>query len=314
MKDNKILTLIIGFFIGITNIIPGISGGTVAVVFRVYNRIINAVDMFPKHPFKAIKSIWDILLGIGLGLLFGFIFLSYTYELWPVAITLFFIGLLFGGLKPIIKKVKSNFNVVNIIVMVLSFAFIVALPLLPKRDGIDNGFIYFVILFILGIIAAFAGFAPGISGSLMLMVFGYYGHILGLGKIVFERFRLGNFSNIFGDLLPLGILALGIIVGFFISVKTIKKILEKYETPFYFSVFGMLLASPISIMVLLNQNVILKDIHIAEWLIGAVLVVIGFIISYVVIKFSENEENKGSTREGEVLTFSSEREEENNQE
>ena len=120
-----------------------------AVVFRVYHRIIDAVDMFSKHPFKAIKSIWDILLGIGLGLLFGFIFLSYTYELWPVAITLFFIGLLFGGLKPIIEKIKNNFNILNIVIMVISFTFIVALPLLPKRTGIDAGFVYFLILFIL---------------------------------------------------------------------------------------------------------------------------------------------------------------------
>lgn len=311
MKD-KLLTLIIGFFIGITNIIPGISGGTIAVVFNVYNRLINAVDMFTKHPLKALKSIWDILLGIALGLLFGFVFLSYTYELWPVAITLFFIGLLFGGLKPIIQKVKHNFNLVNIIVMVLSFAFIVALPLIPKRDGIDAGFVYFLILFILGIIATFAGFAPGISGSLMLMVFGYYGHVLGLGKVVFESFRLGNFSNLFKDLLPLIVLGLGIIVGFFVSVKTIKKILEKYEMPFYFSVFGMLLASPISIMVLLNENVELKTTAIGEWLIGALLVVIGFIISYMVIKLSENKEDKRSTRESEILTSSSAREEEIN--
>ncbi len=309
---NKFFSIIKGFFIGITNIIPGISGGTVAVVFKVYNRFIDAVDMFTKHPIKAIMSIWDIILGILLGLLSGFIFLSYTYELWPVAITLFFIGLLLGGLKPVLEKVKNNFNVLNVIIMIISFLFIVLLPLIPQRTGVDSGFIYFLVLFIVGIIAAFAGFAPGISGSLMLMVLGYYAHILSLGKTVFESVRLGSFDNIFMDLLPLIILFIGLVVGFFISIKTIKKILEKYETPFYFSVLGMLVASPISIMVLLDKNVILKNIAVREWLVGVILLAIGFIIAYVVIVYSENKENQGSTKEGEIITSSSEREEEIN--
>lgn len=309
---NKFFSIIKGFFIGITNIIPGISGGTIAVVFRVYNRLIEAVDMFTKHPIKAIMSIWDIILGILLGLLSGFIFLSYTYELWPVAITLFFIGLLLGGLKPVLEKVKNNFNVLNVIIMIISFLIIVLLPLIPQRTGVDSGFIYFLVLFIVGIIAAFAGFAPGISGSLMLMVLGYYAHILALGKTVFESVRLGNFDNIFMELLPLIIIFIGLVVGFFISIKTIKKILEKYETPFYFSVLGMLVASPISIMVLLDKNVMLKNIAVREWLVGVILLAIGFIIAYVVIVYSENKENQGSTKEGEILTSSSEREEEIN--
>ena len=90
-----------------------------------------------------------------------------NYGLWQL---LYFYWFIIWWVKTNNQKVKHNFNLVNIIVMVLSFAFIVALPLIPKRDGIDAGFVYFLILFILGIIAAFAGFAPGISGSLMLMV------------------------------------------------------------------------------------------------------------------------------------------------
>ena len=303
---SKVLSTIKAIFIGITNVIPGISGGTVAVVFKLYHRLIDAVALFTKHPIKAIISIWDILLGILIGLLLGFVVLSYTYELWPVAITLFFIGLLLGGLKPIFEKVKGNFNIVNIIVMVISFSIIATLPLLPERTTIDHGWVYFVILFIVGIIAAFAGFAPGISGSLMLMILGYYRHVLELGKNVFEALRTGQFEGIFNNIIPLTVLFVGLVVGFFISIKTITKILESYEVPFYFSVLGMLIASPVSIMLLLNKTTPLGGVVASQWVIGFGLLVVGFIISYVVIVYSENKENQRRLRNGETITPSEE--------
>ena len=303
---SKTFTIIKAIFIGITNIIPGISGGTVAVVFKLYHRLIEAVDLFTKHPIKALISIWDILVGILIGLLLGFVVLSYTYELWPVALTLFFIGLLIGGLKPILDKVKGNINILNLAIMVVSFTLLVVLPILPQRTTIDNGLVYFIVLFVVGLIAAFAGFAPGISGSLMIMILGYYQHVLELGKNIFESIRTATFDGILDNMIPLVILFAGLVAGFFISIKTIKKILKSYETPFYFSVLGMLVASPISIMLLINKTTPLHGVVSSQWVIGFGLLVLGFIISYVVIVYSENKENQRRLRNGEVITTDSE--------
>ena len=61
---NKILSGVKGFFIGAANILPGISAGTLMVVFNVYDRFVDAANLFLKHPFKAIVSILDILIGL----------------------------------------------------------------------------------------------------------------------------------------------------------------------------------------------------------------------------------------------------------
>ena len=64
---NSILDFLKGICIGIANIIPGFSGGTMAVILNIYERFINGISNLFSHPLKTLKDIWAILLGIVVG-------------------------------------------------------------------------------------------------------------------------------------------------------------------------------------------------------------------------------------------------------
>lgn len=283
-----------GAIIGLANVVPGVSGGTLAIIFNIYKRLIEAFDLLFKHPIKAILSIWEILVGILIGIFAGFLLLSYGYEAFPLATTLAFIGLLIGGIKPMFQMVKPHINLKNIFIFIVGFLLVVLLPLINSFTGIHEGWVYYLILGLLGILVAFSVVAPGISGSVILMVLGYYSHLLFMGKDIFESIIQFQFTNLPQYILPISILGISFIIGLIGSVKLTKWIMNKFEIQFYAAVLGMLIACPISILIMLHKDTPLNTFGTVEWTIGGLLLIIGFLAAFWVIKVSENEENKAS--------------------
>ena len=283
-----------GAIIGLANVVPGVSGGTLAIIFNIYKRLIEAFDLLFKHPIKAILSIWEILVGILIGIFAGFLLLSYGYEAFPLATTLAFIGLLIGGIKPMFQMVKPHINLKNIFIFIVGFLLVVLLPLINSFTGIHEGWVYYLILGLLGILVAFSVVAPGISGSVILMVLGYYSHLLFMGKDIFESIIQFKFTNLPQYILAISILGISFIIGLIGSVKLTKWIMNKFEIQFYAAVLGMLIACPISILIMLHKDTPLNTIGTVEWTIGGLLLIIGFLAAFWVIKVSENEENKAS--------------------
>ncbi len=291
---NKFLMFLKGAIIGLANVVPGVSGGTLAIIFNIYKRLIEAFDLLFKHPIKAILSIWEILVGILIGIFAGFLLLSYGYEAFPLATTLAFIGLLIGGIKPMFQMVKPHINLKNIFIFIVGFLLVVLLPLINSFTGIHEGWVYYLILGLLGILIAFSVVAPGISGSVILMVLGYYSHLLFMGKDIFESIIQFQFTNLPQYILPISILGISFIIGLIGSVKLTKWIMNKFEIQFYAAVLGMLIACPISILIMLHKDTPLNTFGTVEWTIGGLLLIIGFLAAFWVIKVSENEENKAS--------------------
>ncbi len=276
-----------GAIVGIFHIIPGISGGTLAAVFGIYKRMIESIDLLFKEPLKALKHGYDIFIGILFGLLGSFFLFSYGYNAFPLAITLFFMGMLAGGIKPVAIYLKDKLTLTNILTCLIFFLLIFSMSFWSTNEFSDNS-LYYLVLFLAGFISAIAGFAPGISGSLLLMVLGYYGHILNLGKEIFDGLLSLNFQPFKSNIIPLLFLLIGMIIGFIISIKLVKFLLNKYETKFYFGVFGMVLASPITVFIHLNQEFGLNNFKIREWAIGLVLAFFGLILALKVIDTNEN--------------------------
>lgn len=293
---NKFISGLKGFVIGVSNVVPGISSGTLMIVFNIYNRFVDAANLFFKHPFKAIYSILDILIGLVLGLIGSFLLVSHTYDLFPLAVTFLILGLIFGGYKAIYDQIKGKANLVNIIILIISTLIIVTLPFLTAKDGIAEGYLYYIILAILGFFVAFAAVAPGVSGTLMLVIFGYYSHILEIGRNFLLNFFTGKFKEIVPYLIPFGVLAVSILISLVISIKVMKKIIDKFETKFYFSVMGMLLGSPVAIIVTLNEQISFGNIHIVEWVIGLLLLIVGFLFVFLLVNY-ENKKTKEEQQE-----------------
>ena len=267
---ENIILIIKGIVIALANIIPGVSGGTLMITLGVYEQIIDIIS----HPFKNLKNNWKFILFIGIGLVAGVLgfskIISYCLDKFPLATPLFFIGLILGGLPLLFRKgkVKDNIKVSNILILLITFGIVLLFSFLKSGDSvvtITTDFKGITLLFLVGMVAASSMIIPGISGSFMLMLLGYY-------KPVIDTIsNLTKFNNLWDNLKILIPFGVGIVVGIVLVAKLIEYLLKKYEIKTYFGVIGFVLASIIAIIVPLFK----VNFNVIELIIGIILMAIG---------------------------------------
>jgi putative membrane protein len=251
-----ILDILRGVVIGIANVIPGVSGGTLAVSMGIYDKIITSVN----NLFKKFKKSFRTLLPYGIGIVLGIIGLSfaisYLFEHHPLPTILLFIGLILGGIPVILKKVFMNAEkkpniAVCIILFVVFAAMIVVLPLISgntdKSSELVPGFLTVVKMLFSGIIASATMVIPGVSGSMILMAIGYYNVIINSIKGFVSAAVKFDFAGMLTPaalLLPFGI---GVILGIWLIAKLISFLLRKFEIYTYSAILGLVAASPYAI-------------------------------------------------------------------
>ena len=279
---EKIKLIVKGFIIGIANIIPGVSGGTLALLLGVYEKILNVINTLFKNFKKNVSFILFLGIGLVVAILIGSVGVKAALENYKIITTLFFIGLIAGGIPLLYKKVDGKMNFKNIIIFLIVLLVMSLIIFLEgKKVSIEtpNIFNYFELI-IVGIIAAATMVIPGVSGSMVLMTIGYYDMIISCIANIMD------FSNIMHNiqiLLPFGI---GCIIGILFIAKVLSWLLSRFETQTYFAIFGFIVASFVG-MVYINITV-LDYVQLA---IGAVLGVLGFLGSYYLSKFEKKEGN-----------------------
>lgn len=281
MKDTIIL-MIKGFIMGIANIIPGVSGGTLALTLGIYENFIQAISHFFSKIKENIKFLLPIVIGIGLAILSMSRVIDYSYEHFPIPTTMFFMGLVIGGVPLLLKKIKgkkeckkiSSYVIVAItfsIVLLLAFSeqlFNVSL----KANLTNMNVLGYITLFLVGVVAAATMVIPGVSGSLVLMLLGYYYPILKVIK------SLTKFQDLGSNIVIALIFGAGILVGIVAISKLIEYLLEKFETKTYFGVIGFILASIIAIPIATMNNVSNLIFSIPQVIIGIIMLVIGMFV------------------------------------
>ena len=217
MKDTLILILK-GFIIGIGKIIPGVSGGMIAITLNVYDQGIQAISDF----FKDIKKHFVFLTTLGLGIILAILttskLIDYSLNHFFLPTLLLFIGLILGGLPSIIHEVKDDYSLKNIFILLIPIIIIITLSLATNYlNSATPSNPNFFILIILGIIDAVTMIIPGISGTAILMMLGYYDMII-TSFSTFTNWQL-FYSNI-SILVPF---ILGIIIGVILLAKIINR-------------------------------------------------------------------------------------------
>ena len=275
MKD-KILLILKGFVLGIANIIPGVSGGTLAITLGIYERMIEAIS----HFFKNFKENLKFVMLLGIGILISLALFSnvigYCLDNYPFATILFFIGIILGGMPLLFKNVKGTINVKNGVVFAITFSIVMAMTFMSAGDkvisldtlNVGKG----ISLFFSGAIASASMLLPGISGSFVLMLIGYYHPIVNAIR------SLTKFENLFHNVIVLGIAGVGILLGIVLAAKLIEYLLEKFEIPTYYGIIGFVIASIISIFITAVSN----SVGILEIIIGIALMIVGILLSKVI--------------------------------
>ena len=276
-----LLDVLRGAVIGLANVIPGVSGGTMMVSMGIYDKIIYSLN----HLFKKFKECFKILLpyllGMALAIALGSVVLKVAFEKYPLPTNTLFVGLILGSLPLIIKQIKgAKINALCVVIFLL-FAALVVVPKIVANntltgDNVNGGnqelkldVLHILLYFALGVVASASMVIPGISGSMMLKIFGYYEPIVtqAIGGTIKDAIPAGNWSLVLHNLGVLLPFAIGIVVGIFGVAKLIEYLLKRWKVYTYCGILGMVIASPV---------VILMDASIYEgfsWVIGVVAAV-----------------------------------------
>ena len=242
-----------GMVVGIANIIPGVSGGTMMVAMGLYDRLIHAITHLKSEIKESMKLLIPIFAGAGISIIALSRLFEFLLATWPIPTNFAFCGLIAGSLPFIFKKVKGHkVTVSKIIPFLIFFGVVILMALLGETGGasadVSFGFVNVLKLFGVGVIAAATMVVPGVSGSMMLMLLGYYDTILkAINDFVdaLVKFDMGGLATGVGILAPFGI---GVVIGIFLIAKLIEFIFSKAEIHAYYGIIGLILASPIAIL------------------------------------------------------------------
>ena len=289
MKINQNIKLYLkGILMGICDLIPGISGGTIAFITGIYERFITAIkNITIKNYFelfiliikwkknKIIKKINDLdiifliilFLGIFSAIFSGAHLISYLLENYPALLFAFFIGLIITSTLSIHKHIKIH-TTKNYIFAGLGFLFGLSLFFVTERTIEEPNFFY---VFLGGAIAVCALFLPGISGSFILLIMGLYKYIVNQVK---------NINTSYLNLIPF---IVGAIVGMYLISRTVNYLFKKDKCKTLYTLIGLIIGTliiPINLTYInsINFNLVQYFILINIFLFGILL---GFILDKI---------------------------------
>nr|WP_288452571.1 DUF368 domain-containing protein [uncultured Anaerostipes sp.] len=241
-----------GSLLGVANIMPGVSGGALAISMGIYDKIIYAIT----HLRKDLKNSIRILTPIGIGVVLGFAGLSFVirwlFEEYPLQTNLLFVGLVLGGIPEILKPIRAEkVRTAGILAFFFFFFLVAALPMLNisgKEAVMDLSFATAVKMFGIGIISAATMVVPGVSGSMILLLIGYYQPLLDEITGCIQGFLTMNADQMIRGVLILAPAVLGLGAGIIVIAKIVEYLLAHHKTTSYWGILGLIIASPVGIL------------------------------------------------------------------
>ncbi len=275
-----IKSILKGMVIGIANIIPGVSGGTMMVAMGIYDKLIHCITHLFKEFKQSVLFLLPIAIGMGVAIILSALGLDYLFETVPLQTNLLFVGLILGGLPAIWKNVKGNsVRIGHILAFIAFFALVVCMAVFGGGEGNHADLSFTVgnvlILFGVGIIASATMVIPGVSGSMVLLLLGYYNPILSAISDFIKAvlaFDMHGILHGFGILIPFG---LGVVAGIFAVAKLVEIIFEKFPLYAYWAIIGLIIASPIAIFAMGT----FPALTVVGVITGIIALAVGFVIA-----------------------------------
>lgn len=313
---NIFLLFLKGIAIGMVNIIPGVSGGTLAVVFGIYNEFVNAITLNFKKLWANKKFVFPLLGGMLLGILIFSKVIGILYEKFPIQTDYFFTGLVLGSLPMIFSLTIKNYHtqkdenqknqnddkntseklsvrtIISIVISILvGFAVIIFFTILQKRFDatqitsamLEITFSLEFRIFIAGILGAIAMIIPGISGSLIMLMMGVYPIIVTCIPALFEP---SKFLHALFLLLPNGV---GVIIGLLCGAKLISFLFKKFPNATYGCIFGLIFGSIFAVFPGFKGFSSVLSI-----IVSIICIIAGFSMAFFCSKIDDKSKNKNA--------------------
>ena len=245
-----------GFLIGAATLVPGVSGGSMAIILNVYPELLELVTSF-HHQWK--QNIYKIIY-YGIGALSSFVLIApmmvSLLQREPVLMGYLFMGVIAGGLPAIwVLSKPAVFKSSHLFVALFGFLTVHVMSQTPSVSfGTQADSQSYFIMIIIGLCLAAALVLPGLSASFLLYIFGMY-------EIILQAVMTC-------DMTLIGPLGMGVIVGIVLSAKVARWLIQTYEQLSYLFILGMMMAS----LVIIFPGWLASS----EIIIGSVLWISGF--------------------------------------
>lgn len=263
-----------GFIVGIGKIIPGVSGAMFAMMFGIYEKALKIISNLRKE-LKGNFTFMTILgLSVLLAIIFGSNIIKKCLDNYYIQTMFLFIGMMVAGIPSLFHNIKGKKISLKSKVITLSIAFILLIIGLfdfqGRQGDIPKNLFSVIMLFISGFLDALATIVPGICGTALLMILGYYDTVISaLGNLL-------DFNNIANNLFVLMPFLIGMVVGVVVVSKLINYLFTNYKIETYYAIFGFAIMS----IVILFIKTITVPFEIAELFISIALFIIGFVVVY----------------------------------
>lgn len=275
-----IKSILKGMVIGIANIIPGVSGGTMMVSMGIYDKLIHCITHLFSEFKKSVVFLFPIAIGMAVAIIGSSFGIEYLFENFPIQTSLLFVGLIVGGLPAIWKNVKGkHVKIGHIIAFLAFFALVVGMALMGDSEGrtadLSFNLLNVIKLFGVGVIASATMVIPGVSGSMVLLLMGYYNPIINTINDFIRAlvaFDVEGMLQGCGILIPFGI---GVVVGVFAIAKLIEIIFSKCPLYAYWAIIGLIVASPIAIIAMGTY----PAITVLSVVTGILALAVGFVVA-----------------------------------
>ncbi|MGL4737982.1 MAG: DUF368 domain-containing protein [Cellulosilyticaceae bacterium] len=262
---NALKQVLIGMVLGVANVIPGVSAGTMAVIMNIYDDLLEAISLDKQK----LKRNFTFLVTIGIGAVVGILVFSntleYLYEHFNKPTSFFFIGVIIGSIPmiwrnaskgdplTITKSIPFVVTLVVMAVMAVGTQSDTAQKALTNLDMMQTLWIMFA-----AAISAFAMIIPGISGSFIMLTLGVYTTTIT---------AISDFN--IAILIPVGV---GVLIGLVIGTQIVKVLLSRFRQGTYLAILGLVVGSIFTLYPGLTMN--------KEGIISLIIMGIGMVISY----------------------------------
>lgn len=258
-----------GMIMGASDVIPGVSGGTIAVLLGIYDRLIVAINgIFSKEWKKQLGFLVPLAIGVGTAILLLSRVIEWLFAYYPGPTQFFFLGLIIGILPYLFHQAdaKNTFQAGHYILLLIGAVIVGSMVFFQTGEGtvMENiDFSTYILLFFSGFLASAAMILPGISGSFLLLIIGVYPTII------------GAISNLKLDIIA--VTGIGIVLGLVMMSKIIHFFLQNYRNGTFAIIIGLVIGSIFVVFPGFPQNASLL-------LLSVVTFAVGLLVAYILGK------------------------------
>ena len=289
-----IVSIIVGFSIGLSVIVPGISGSSIAMIMKVYDKMMYAFsNLFKKFKLCVIFLI-PIGIGVVVGFALGFVLVKLLLNAFPFVTICFFVGLMIGTYPILFKEIKgekpnTNKKILFVVGILVPLLITLLSMLAYSNNSLANiNLGHYILFIIIGVLISLTQIIPGLSATVLLMMFSYYSALIdGVSSELFTNIKL-----IFVYIS----LVIGFVVGILLFSKIINKLLDKQRKPFFFTICGLSIGSVLAVFLGNECLEIYKSWNgngmITDIILGILFLTVGFVATFLLYLFDKKKQEK----------------------